>query len=120
MSGRTATWRQPVHSTFATTVNERVGRLPWDQDLHCALASSTRLVRLRHSIAECARGSWKEIFPGNLSTLVFPSLRQRCNSLSLSETHTLTLSVSLFLTHRDTHGQWDFNTALPCVLFRST
>eukprot|EP00966_Prymnesium_polylepis_P093346 2161030-Prymnesium_polylepis.1 len=32
MSGRTATWRQPVHSTFTLTVNERVGRLPSDQN----------------------------------------------------------------------------------------
>ena len=32
MSGRTATWKQPVHSTFALTVNDQVGGLPSDQD----------------------------------------------------------------------------------------
>ena len=32
MSGRTATWKQPVHSTFVLTVNDQVGRLPSDQD----------------------------------------------------------------------------------------
>eukprot|EP00966_Prymnesium_polylepis_P040357 936624-Prymnesium_polylepis.1 len=32
MSRRTATWRQSVHSTFVVTMNERVGRLPSDQD----------------------------------------------------------------------------------------
>ena len=32
MSGRTATWKQPVHSTFVLTVNERAGRLTSDQD----------------------------------------------------------------------------------------
>ena len=31
MSGRTATWKQPVHSTFVLTVNDQVGRLPSDQ-----------------------------------------------------------------------------------------
>ena len=32
MSGRTATWRQPVHSTFVLTVNDQVGRLTSDLD----------------------------------------------------------------------------------------
>eukprot|EP00966_Prymnesium_polylepis_P149175 3446564-Prymnesium_polylepis.1 len=58
---RTATWRQPVHSTCVLTVN----RNGWAVCLRtkykrCALASSTRLVRSRHSIAECAR---EEIVP---------------------------------------------------------
>ena len=32
MSGRTATWKQPVHSTFVLTVNDQVGRLTSDLD----------------------------------------------------------------------------------------
>ena len=32
MSGRTATWKQPVYSTCVLTVNDQVGRLPSDQD----------------------------------------------------------------------------------------
>ena len=32
MSGRTATWKQPVYSTFVLTVNEQVGRLTSDLD----------------------------------------------------------------------------------------
>eukprot|EP00966_Prymnesium_polylepis_P262341 6059646-Prymnesium_polylepis.1 len=32
MSGRTATWKQPVHSTFVLTVNKQVGRSTPDVD----------------------------------------------------------------------------------------
>eukprot|EP00966_Prymnesium_polylepis_P019951 459829-Prymnesium_polylepis.1 len=59
MSGRTATWRQPVHSTFFLTVNDRVGPLASDQDSRlrlCALARATIVSRAakRHSQA-CGR-----------------------------------------------------------------
>eukprot|EP00966_Prymnesium_polylepis_P212142 4913977-Prymnesium_polylepis.1 len=44
MSGRTATWRQPVHSTFVITVNNgcAVFLRTQDRTVQCALASSPR------------------------------------------------------------------------------
>jgi hypothetical protein len=44
MSGRTAVEAACSQHVFIT-VNERVGRLPSDQDLHCALASSIYTAR---------------------------------------------------------------------------
>ena len=42
MSGRTATWKQPVHSTFVLTVNDQVGRLPLNLLLHDSFAVAWR------------------------------------------------------------------------------
>eukprot|EP00966_Prymnesium_polylepis_P113223 2618364-Prymnesium_polylepis.1 len=39
MSGRTATWKQPVHSTFVITVNDQVGLLT--NGFHSAVRACT-------------------------------------------------------------------------------
>eukprot|EP00966_Prymnesium_polylepis_P333766 7389189-Prymnesium_polylepis.1 len=39
MSGRTATWKEPVHSTFVVTVNDQVGLLT--NGFHSAMRACT-------------------------------------------------------------------------------
>eukprot|EP00966_Prymnesium_polylepis_P272645 6299144-Prymnesium_polylepis.1 len=70
MSGRTATWRQLVHSTFVT-VNERVGRLSSDQ----ASAMRTRELYTTRAIAtQYRRVRERRLFPGKCYGLIGPVL----------------------------------------------
>eukprot|EP00966_Prymnesium_polylepis_P305513 7060187-Prymnesium_polylepis.1 len=71
MCGRTATWRQPVHSTFVVTVNDQLGRLPSDQDSRLRTPRALHVSCGRNTALQSAR---EEIVPGKGRTHQ-PSLR---------------------------------------------
>eukprot|EP00966_Prymnesium_polylepis_P097169 2250566-Prymnesium_polylepis.2 len=78
MSGRTATWRQTVHSTFMFTVNERVGRLPSDQASRLQGRLRTRELFTSAVATQHRRVRERRSFPGKvtvrLNGLVGPAL----------------------------------------------
>eukprot|EP00966_Prymnesium_polylepis_P300373 6941216-Prymnesium_polylepis.1 len=73
MSGQTATWRQPVHSTFTLTVSKQVCRLPSDQDspMRTRKLYTTRAVATQHRRVRVQRE--RRSFPGKRYVLIGPA-----------------------------------------------